>query len=111
MTQEVRAANHLHREEEAIAVGPHELVKADEVRVNDAGERPELLFELVERCGVEVEESLQGDALPALEIARQVDGPNSAAPDAAEHLEPLGPLPVDLLGRSGRGEILSRLTI
>ena len=102
VTQKVRPAYELHREEDAIALGPHELVKANEVRVDHPDECPELLFELVKGGGVEVQDRLQRDVLPALAVARQVNGSHGAAADAANHLKPLGPLPVDDL-RRGRG--------
>jgi hypothetical protein len=84
-------------------------VKANEVRVNHPRENPKLLLELVNGRGVDVQNRLKRDTLPLLAIAGLVDGPHAAAPDAANDLKPLGPLPVKGIAGDRPGRRLGAL--
>ena len=103
--QEVGAADQLHREEDALPFGGHELVKAHEVRMVHPGERSKLLLEEIERRRIEVQQRLQRDPLASLAIARLVDVPHPTPANAANDLVACGSVPVERLGRGAGAHV------
>jgi hypothetical protein len=94
MRQEVRAANELHREEDAIGVGHHELVQAHEIAMIHVRQRAKLLLEHVERCGRDMEQRLERDGLSSLAVPSLVNDPHAPLAKAAHDFVARGPLPV-----------------
>jgi hypothetical protein len=80
--QEVGSADQIHREEDLVALGHHQLVGAHEVRVMNVGESPELLLEAVEPRRGEVEQSFESDGLATFAIEGLVDDSHPAFADA-----------------------------
>jgi hypothetical protein len=64
----------------------------------DASERPKLLLGEIKRLGFEIEERLQGNALPTVPIESLVDGPHPAATEATDDLETCRTRPVQSVG-------------
>ena len=85
---EIDAVDQLHREEPPIVLA-EELVQLDHVRMADVGQGAELALEAEQGLRVEVNHGLERHGLAAHEIARAMDDPHAACPQATIHLESL----------------------
>ena len=86
MSEERLSLDARHREEPATSVG-EELVEPNEVRVDQIGERSELVLQAIDRDAVEVLEGLERYDLAALLVERFEDDAHAAFAEATAHLE------------------------
>ena len=81
VVEEADALQKLHGEERALAHG-HEVVEAYEMGMSDIGQGSELALQPVEASGIQADQGLERNLLPALAIEGAVHHAHAAGPQA-----------------------------
>ena len=101
VVEQYRTAEQLHGEEPVFGAAGKELVQRDQVRVRDAGDAAEFLFEEVERGGADAAQGLERDGDAAVPVEGFVNYSHAAFADLANQIEAVRSFELWQAGRHG----------